>query len=79
VKRRSGSGYVGLFSYAQVGVEFDDVVVTGAEVSAADSFSEEAGEAESSTDPGWDLPEYGEILIDVPTGWWEGVVAEEAI
>jgi len=73
------SGGVGLFSYAQVGVEFDDVVVTGAEGSAAGSFSKEAGEAGSSADPGWGLSEYGEILIDAPTGGWEGVIPGEAI
>jgi hypothetical protein len=73
------SGGVGLFSYAQVGVEFDDVVVTGAEGSAAGPVSKEAGVAGTAADSGWDLPEYGEILIDAPPGGWEGVVAGEAI
>lgn len=53
--------------------------MTWEEGSAAGYFSKEAGEAGSSTDPGWGLPEYGEILIDVPTGEWEGVVAGETI
>jgi hypothetical protein len=76
------SGGAGLFSYAQVGVEFDDVMVTGAEGSAASAtgpVSREAGEAGTAADSGWELPEYVEILIDAPPGGWEGVVPGEAI
>jgi hypothetical protein len=76
------SGGVGLFSYAQEGVEFDDVVVTeadGSSASAAGPVSKEAVGAGSSADSGWGLPEYGEILIDAPPGGWEGVVPGEAI
>lgn len=73
------SGGVGLFSYAQVGVEFDDVVVTGAEGSAAGPVSREVGGAGTAADSGGELPEYGEILIDAPTGGWEGVIPGEAI
>lgn len=36
-------------------------------------------ESERLSGTGWDLPEYGEILIDAPPGGWEGVVPGEAI
>ncbi|MGC9515862.1 family 16 glycoside hydrolase, partial [Methanocrinis sp.] len=76
------SGGVGLFSYAQVGVEFDDVVVTeadGSSASAAGPVSKEAVGAGGSAGSGWGLPEYGEILIDAPPGGWDGMVPGEAI
>lgn len=46
--------------------------------------SEAAGEgaeepAASGDETGWELPEYGEILVDAPPGGWEGVVPGEAI
>ena len=28
---------------------------------------------------GWELPEYGEVLVDAPPGGWEGVVPGEPI
>jgi hypothetical protein len=77
------SGVVGLFSYAQVGVEFDDVVVRsaaeGSSASAAGPFTKVTGGAGGAADSGWDLPKYGEILIDAPPRGWEGVVPGEAI
>lgn len=77
------SGAVGLFSYAQEGVEFDDVEVRsaaeGSSPSATGSVSKVTGGAGEAAGSGWDLPKYGEILIDAPPGGWEGVVSGEAI
>ena len=75
-------GGVGLFSYAQVGGEFDDVLVTAAGGSLAPAsrpVSGVGGGPAGSGDSGWGLPGYGEILIDGPPGGWEGVVPGEEI
>ena len=75
-------GGVGLFSYGQVGVEFDDVLVTaagGSPVPASGPVSGVGGGPAGAGATGWGLPGYGEILIDGPPGGWEGVVPGEAI
>lgn len=51
----------------------------GSSPSAAGSVSKVTGGAGEAAGSGWDLPKYGEILIDAPPGGWEGVVSGEAI